>query len=282
MTLKIALSPEHVHNLVVYHILHAKELVNDPTNIHFARKMATWAKMAPATATRKDMMARGLRIDGPLSRGSVFKGFMGNNLAPQAVKMLRADMPNNVPLLKVLMAQAKEEGAELFKSKYVSPFELVDHGEDRIMLMPLFACTLQDLCMTGPLLVPEGRKLVEKLMDGLQAMHKRGVGHGDIKPSNIALNFHGDPVLIDFGSVQLFDHRTHSTHSFVPLSLRGLDHDCMSLATAQLDFAMLGMTFKYVTEGATAYGDASEVDLQELKAYLGATLGASHKLLGYI
>lgn len=41
--------------------------------------------------------------------------------------------------------------------------------------------------------------VIRKLCDAVEYSHSRGVLHADIKPSNVLLDRHGDPVLIDFG-----------------------------------------------------------------------------------
>lgn len=42
------------------------------------------------------------------------------------------------------------------------------------------------------------------LMDALNAMHKSGIIHRDIKPNNIIINSRNEPVIIDFGSAVNF------------------------------------------------------------------------------
>ncbi len=46
------------------------------------------------------------------------------------------------------------------------------------------------------------RRLLEQLMETLEAVHNHGVLHQDIKPSNILLTPSGDPYLVDFGSAR--------------------------------------------------------------------------------
>lgn len=48
----------------------------------------------------------------------------------------------------------------------------------------------------------EIRKIFIPLLEGLQAVHAKGVVHRDIKPSNIFLRKNGSPVLLDFGAAR--------------------------------------------------------------------------------
>lgn len=47
--------------------------------------------------------------------------------------------------------------------------------------------------------MPRALAIVDGVLAGLEAMHSVGVGHLDVKPSNVILRPAGDPVLVDFG-----------------------------------------------------------------------------------
>ena len=47
---------------------------------------------------------------------------------------------------------------------------------------------------------PVIEQILERLLDGLEEVHKAGFLHRDIKPANIVLNAKGNPTLIDFGA----------------------------------------------------------------------------------
>ncbi|MBK9385056.1 MAG: protein kinase [Planctomycetes bacterium] len=62
-------------------------------------------------------------------------------------------------------------------------------------------------------------RMIETAARGLDAAHRAGVLHGDVKPSNILLNKEGHPYLIDFGLAQLQgprDEQGLSIHGTLP------------------------------------------------------------------
>lgn len=47
------------------------------------------------------------------------------------------------------------------------------------------------------------KRILLPLLDGLQAVHREGFLHLDIKPGNIVIRDDGSPVLLDFGAARL-------------------------------------------------------------------------------
>ncbi len=54
----------------------------------------------------------------------------------------------------------------------------------------------------GKLSQSELEEILHPLLDGLEAVHKKGVLHRDIKPGNIYIRKDGTPVLLDFGAAR--------------------------------------------------------------------------------
>lgn len=69
-----------------------------------------------------------------------------------------------------------------------------------ILVMELVeGATLERLLETRGLDMPRALRLLEDVLRGLEAMHAVGVGHLDLKPSNVVLRRGEEAVLVDFG-----------------------------------------------------------------------------------
>jgi len=69
-----------------------------------------------------------------------------------------------------------------------------------ILVMELVeGMTLERLLETGGLDMPRALRILDDVLQGLEAMHAVGVGHLDLKPSNVVLRRGEEAVLVDFG-----------------------------------------------------------------------------------
>ena len=69
-----------------------------------------------------------------------------------------------------------------------------------ILVMELVeGITLERLIETGGLDMPRALRILDDVLRGLEAMHAVGVGHLDLKPSNVVLRRGEEAVLVDFG-----------------------------------------------------------------------------------
>jgi serine/threonine-protein kinase len=65
--------------------------------------------------------------------------------------------------------------------------------------LELLAGTLESRLLEAPLPDRDAISIGTAILDGVDAVHKRGVLHCDVKPSNIGLAFDGSIKLLDFG-----------------------------------------------------------------------------------
>lgn len=63
--------------------------------------------------------------------------------------------------------------------------------------------TLQEKIRRGPLPVEEAVRLARQIAAGLQAAHRQGIVHQDIKPSNILITPTGTAKIVDFGIARI-------------------------------------------------------------------------------
>jgi serine/threonine protein kinase len=70
----------------------------------------------------------------------------------------------------------------------------------------------------GQLSAANAERLLERLLDGLEAVHKTGFLHRDVKPANIILDANNNPTLIDFGAsrASMADRTAAMTAIFTP------------------------------------------------------------------
>ncbi len=76
----------------------------------------------------------------------------------------------------------------------------------------------QRLKRDGKLAPAIAQRLLERLLDGLEAVHKTGFLHRDVKPANVILDANNNPTLIDFGASRssMADRTAAMTAIFTP------------------------------------------------------------------
>jgi serine/threonine protein kinase/peptidoglycan hydrolase-like protein with peptidoglycan-binding domain len=76
----------------------------------------------------------------------------------------------------------------------------------------------QRLKRDGKIPAPVTTRLLERLLDGLEAVHNAGFLHRDVKPANIIIDANNNPTLIDFGAsrASMADRTAAMTAIFTP------------------------------------------------------------------
>lgn len=117
-----------------------------------------------------------------------------------------------------------EEGRTLSKIRHENIVQIIDFIKDRNTVYMVMKYeqgkTLHEYIVSKGLLLKEFaiRKIFIEAMDGLDAVHKNGIFHLDIKPANIYLRRNGSPMLLDFGSVR---NASGSNSTFPPTLTHG-------------------------------------------------------------
>lgn len=108
-----------------------------------------------------------------------FPGEKGREILRREVRNAREVISPNVCRVFDLF---EAEGAELVSMEYVKGMTLQQILEER-----------------GPLELREAQEIASQFLAGLQEIHRAGLAHGDVKPSNIMVTRTGRVVVMDFG-----------------------------------------------------------------------------------
>lgn len=123
---------------------------------------------------------------------------------------------------------------------------------------------------TGPMHYSEARPIVKALLEGLDALHKAGLVHGDVKAENVLLERKADAtrvILCDFGTDRLSPRRAGENGATGPLPVFGTPK---ALAPEQLrggpldaraDLYAVGVLLYEILTGKPPFGGASLPDV---------------------
>jgi len=158
-----------------------------------------------------ELQVPGVQIGSMLGRGSTARVWQATDDQGRAVavKVFESNEETH--------QRAFDEAGAL--ARVVHPNIIKIHAVHRLpagsiaVIMDRCATTLAGLIeTTGPLRGAQVVGLVQRICRGLSALHRAGLVHGDISPSNIGLSLDGIPQLLDFGGSR--DRRTLGTPGF--------------------------------------------------------------------
>ncbi|MFD0372431.1 serine/threonine-protein kinase [Streptomyces sp. NPDC127114] len=182
-----------------------------------------------------------------------------------AVKVLRAytdASPAELADLRVRMQREAQAAARIRHSGVVTVHDVVEEQGLPVIVMELVdGPSLDDLLTErGPMDPREAAAIGAKLMDALDAAHRAGVLHRDVKPGNVLLESSGRVVLTDFGIASM---DTSGEEALAKLTQSGqivgsLDYLPPERAQGQVpgaasDIWALGMTLYAAVEGAAPF-----------------------------
>ncbi len=117
-----------------------------------------------------------------------------------AIKTLRLDSPGGAKLGELLKGEIRT-ARRITHPNVVRTFDFGYEGNIAYVSMEFVqGVTLRDaLLKTGRIRYYAGLRIARQLCAGLGAAHRSGALHGDIKPSNVILQYNGNAKLMDFG-----------------------------------------------------------------------------------
>ena len=183
--------------------------------------------MLPATATTKALLVAGYKVNGPLFEGSTLT-ILHKGVRPYLLKKL-----DNFELArtKALLLAVTE-----VSHPNVTSFQVYEETGSTYVIMPKYSTTLE---MISSIDTTDVGKMWSDLKDALEYLHGFQFAFMDTKPSNICIQ-DGNFILIDLGSVCVFQKKSSCTLAYIPRDLRPKSGDVV--ASALLDWWMLLMT----------------------------------------
>ncbi|HET8526409.1 MAG TPA: serine/threonine-protein kinase [Actinomycetota bacterium] len=116
-----------------------------------------------------------------------------------ALKVMRAELSTDETFRRRFVHEARAAGE--VRHKHLVPITDAGEADGRPYLAVAFVRgrTLEHQLEGGPLAIPDMVRVVAHVASGLDALHKAGIVHRDVKPSNVIIDESGSANLTDFG-----------------------------------------------------------------------------------
>lgn len=197
--------------------------------------------------------------------GSIWRA--DDTLLQRSVAVKEVDIPAHLPddeqdALRARVMREARAAARLSHPGAVTVFDVVEEdGRPFIVMELLDAPTLKDVVATdGPLAPQAAAELGLQVLDALDAAHRAGIVHRDVKPSNVMVPANGRVKLTDFGIASLRDDPRITATGLVVGSPSYMAPEQARFARTEpaSDLWSLGATLWYAVEGTSPFdrGDA--------------------------
>jgi tRNA A-37 threonylcarbamoyl transferase component Bud32 len=182
---------------------------------------------------------------------------------PVAVK--RVELPAHLPederdTIRQRVLREARAAARINHPRLVTIFDVVEEEGTVFLVQELVdAPTLKDVVTNrGPLPASEVAAIGRQLVDGLDAAHRSGVVHRDVKPSNVMVRDDGSVKLADFGiaSVQGDPNLTATGVVIGSPAYMAPEQATGGTVTSAADLWSLGATLYFAVEGEPPFGKA--------------------------
>lgn len=143
---------------------------------------------------------------GDRAGATVYRAYQPSVGREVALKVIRPDTANEPAFVKRFDASCRR----IIELEHPHIVRLIDHWRDpsgAYVSMPLLlGGTLSRKIGAGPMAPPAGLQVIEQICAAIGHAHRRGIVHGDLRPSNVLLDEDGNAFVSDF----LLDNETAS------------------------------------------------------------------------
>jgi serine/threonine protein kinase len=213
-------------------------------------------------------------IIGKGGMGVVFKGISIEQNRPVAIKVLYREITSNVSNIE---RERQSASINLHHRNLVDMMDFIElNGIYHIVSEFLVGKTLhrfiEEKKEKGRRVTElEAREIINPILEGLDALHKNGIIHRDIDPSNIFICEDGTIKIMDFGIAKISDGKRKSLtgigtilgkpHYSPPEQIRG-ESGKVSPAS---DLYSLGITYYEMLTGVPPFNATNEYDLMKMQ-----------------
>jgi serine/threonine protein kinase len=163
--------------------------------------------------TAAPLVANRYRLDEVIGSGAVGRVWRGQDtVLRRAVAVKEVPLPQHLmdderEALRARVMREAQAAARIHHPGSVQVFDVVDEAERVYLVMELVdELTLADVVATHGPLTPEATAAVGvELLGALEAAHRVGIVHRDVKPRNVMVLPNGGVKLADFGIASLRD-----------------------------------------------------------------------------
>lgn len=206
------------------------------------------------------------RVLSPLGGGGMGTVWRGDDLVlrrPVALKAVNVE-PGHPGDAGAVIERAMREAQALARVEDPAVVEIydvfVESGVPWLVMELIDGRTLADLIARGPVAEREVARIGLRALAGLDAAHRAGILHRDVKPANILLAADGRVLLADFGIARVSGAASLTATNTVLGTVEFLAPEQIAdrQATVASDLWALGVTLFYALEGYSPFRRGSE------------------------
>jgi len=167
--------------------------------------------MPVAENCQSRLIAERYALEHPIGRGGMGVVWQARDrLLDREVAIKEVTVPDTVPRaerdsLRARVMREARAAARLSHPSAITLFDVLDEPDRAFIVMELVrACTLAEIvAREGPLPPERVARIGLQVASALDAAHRAGIVHRDVKPANVMVDEDGDARLADFGIAQV-------------------------------------------------------------------------------